>query len=207
MKRVLAAIALAILTTSADRLDAQAIPAPPVQGASAPDPSEIVGEPSGKRLTGDALELETKRVSALLRCPVCQGLSVFDSPAEMARNMKIEVRDLLARGYTGEQILKYFETSYGEFVRLQPPLRGVNWLVWISPFVALLLGGWIMLVRLRSRPNTSTASDESLASSQLLDESLAPYLASVRRMAYDNPDDSKMSAAPNPGPVTMGDQK
>jgi len=206
VKVVLAAMAVTLLTTFADRVDAQAIPAPPVQGASAPDPSEIVGEPSGKRLTGEALELETKRVSSLLRCPVCQGLSVFDSPAEMARNMKIEVRDLLARGYTGEQIMKYFETSYGEFVRLQPPLRGVNWLVWISPLIALLVGGWIMLVRLRSRPKASVRSDESLESSEPVDESLAPYLASVRRMAYDTPDESKTPLPPNAGPVTGRDQ-
>ena len=51
------------------------------------------------------------------------------------------MRELLAAGYDEEQILAYFERSYGEFVRLEPPLRGVNWLVWIAPVVGLLLGG------------------------------------------------------------------
>ena len=63
----------------------------------------------------------------------------------MATNMKAQVRELLAAGYDEEQILAYFERSYGEFVRLEPPLRGVNWLVWLAPPLALL--GGLVLVR------------------------------------------------------------
>ncbi|MFL5389578.1 MAG: cytochrome c-type biogenesis protein CcmH, partial [Myxococcales bacterium] len=83
-----------------------------------------MGRPAGTPLAGSQLDARTEEVAGLLRCPVCQGLSVADSPATMARNMKLEVRDKLAAGYDQEQILADFERSYGEFVRLRPPLRG-----------------------------------------------------------------------------------
>ena len=69
-------------------------------------------------MSGSALDAKTAEVSALLRCPVCQGMSIADSPSEMAVNMKHQVRALLERGYTQDQILDYFERSYGQFVRL-----------------------------------------------------------------------------------------
>ena len=95
---------------------------------------QVVGAPRGAALAGAALEARTKEVAALLRCPVCQGLSVADSPVHHGRRTCArQVRDLVAAGYDQEQILAYFERSYGEFVRLAPPLRGVNWLVWLAP--------------------------------------------------------------------------
>ena len=113
------------------------------------DPAFLVGAPKGQPLAGAALDARTEEVGGLLRCPVCQGLSVADSPATMASNMKAEVRNLLAAGYTEEQVLAYFERSYGEFVRLQPQLRGVNWLVWLGPVAVLLAGGATVLLALR----------------------------------------------------------
>src|SRR6185295_5186397 len=86
----------------------------------------------------------------LLRCPVCQGLSVADSPSTMASNMRAQVRELLAAGYDQDQVLAYYERSYGEFVRLQPSLHGVNWLVWLAPVAGLLLGGAVIAWALRA---------------------------------------------------------
>ena len=63
------------------------------------DPAFVVGAPKGPPLAGTALDARTEEVGALLRCPVCQGLSVADSPATMASNMKAQVRELLAAGY------------------------------------------------------------------------------------------------------------
>src|SRR6476659_9779099 len=92
---------------------------------STPGAEAVVGRPSGPPLSGAALDEKTKEVASLLRCPVCQGMSIYDSPAPMAVNMKHQTQDLLARGYDKDQILRYFESSYGEFVRLDPPFRGV----------------------------------------------------------------------------------
>jgi cytochrome c-type biogenesis protein CcmH/NrfF len=91
------------------------------------------------------IERRTQEIAALLRCPVCQGASVADSPSAMAVGMKAEVRDLVAKGQDEEQILRHFEASYGEFVRLRPPLRGINWAVWLAPVLALLVGGLVVV--------------------------------------------------------------
>lgn len=115
------------------------------EAAAQEDPREVVGAPKGAPLTGAALDVRTEEVGGLLRCPVCQGLSIADSPATMATKMKARVRELLAAGYDEEQVLAYFERSYGEFVRLEPARRGINWLVWIAPPLALL--GGLFLVR------------------------------------------------------------
>src|SRR6476619_5120843 len=96
------------------------------------DAEQFVGQPKAAPITEpETLHQRTQEVAALLRCPVCQGLSVADSPSEMAVNMKGQVRELLARGYTQEQILSYFERSYGQLVLLKQKFQGVNTIGWV----------------------------------------------------------------------------
>jgi len=143
------------------------------QQLKVPDAQQFVGPPKGLPLTGAELDRRTADISKLLRCPVCQGLAVADSPAVMALNMKEQVRELLARGYSEEQILSYFEQSYGQFVLLKPKFQGVNALVWLLPVAALILGAAIVLMKVRKLeappPAAAEASDD-------------PYLAQVRKM-------------------------
>jgi len=157
----------------------------------AEDPAQVVGAPRGQRLEGAALATRTKEVAALLRCPVCQGLSVADSPSTMAANMRAQVKELVAAGYDQEQILAYFERSYGEFVRLQPRLRGVNWLVWLAPMLGLLVGAAVIGWALRTprsapaAPPTGAAAAETPGPDTLpTDPNLAPYVLRVRERAY-----------------------
>jgi cytochrome c-type biogenesis protein CcmH len=155
-------------------------------------PAAVVGAPRGTPVGGAALEARTKEIAGLLRCPVCQGLSVADSPATMAMKMKAEVREMVAAGYEQEQILAYFERSYGEFVRLKPPLRGVNWLVWLAPALGLVLGLVAVAWALRSPEETATAGSapSSPATARDIptdDPALEPYLLQVREMAYGWP--------------------
>ncbi len=119
------------------------------QQLEVPDAAQFVGQPQGTPLDGPPLVQRTHEVGSKLRCPVCQGMSISDSPAEMAVNMKGQVRELLARGYTEEQILKYFELSYGQFVLLEPKFEGITAWVWLLPLLALLLGAAILFVKLR----------------------------------------------------------
>jgi cytochrome c-type biogenesis protein CcmH len=114
-----------------------------------PDAATFVGPPQGAPIAGPPLAQRAHEVAGLLRCPVCQGMSVADSPAEMAVNMKAQVQELLARGYTEEQILKYFELSYGQFVLLRPKFEGMNRLVWLLPVGAMLIGIAIVFFKLR----------------------------------------------------------
>ena len=164
-------------------------PALPGQEAPAADPRAIVGAPRGAALSGEALDAQTDETAALLRCPVCQGLSVADSPATMAQNMKVQVRELLAQGYDRAQVLAYFEHSYGEFVRLQPPLRGVNWLVWLGPVLALAAGGFFVTRALSARRTAAPAEPAPLPGPATLpdDPEIARYVRRVRELAYGWP--------------------
>lgn len=189
-RALLACLALlAAATLSAHRPDSLA--------AVEEDPQAVVGPPQGEPLSGSALDARTEEVGALLRCPVCQGLSVTDSPSSMALKMKAQIKEMLAAGYGQTQILAYFESSYGEFVRLEPPLRGVNWLVWLAPLVALVGGAAVVTWALRRmRPRAKTEAPEpSPPGSQDLpgrdtlpdDPTLAAYLLKVRELAYGWP--------------------
>ncbi len=166
-------------------------PAAPQEAPPGPDPSQVIGAPRGAALSGDALTARTEEVAGVLRCPVCQGLSVADSPATMAVSMKAQVKDLLAQGYDQEQILAYFENSYGEFVRLEPPLRGVNWLVWLGPLIALAAGFGVLAWTLRARRSSGAGeAAEPLPSPGTLpdDPELARHVRRVRELAYGWPD-------------------
>jgi cytochrome c-type biogenesis protein CcmH len=149
---------------------------------------------------GDAaLDARTKEVADLLRCPVCQGLSVADSPATMAIKMKAEVREMVAAGYDRDQILAYFERSYGEFVRLKPPLRGVNWLVWLAPALGLVLGVFVVAWALRSPAREAEESTAVPVDADALpeDPSLAPYVLKVRELAYGWPSGIRPKGEPS----------
>jgi cytochrome c-type biogenesis protein CcmH len=140
-----------------------------------PDAAQFVGEPKGIPLSGPRLEEQTMVISHELRCPVCQGLAIGDSPSIMASNMKAQVRELLERGYTEEQILSYFEKSYGQFVLLKPKFQGVNALVWILP-IAVLAIGFVLVV---SKAKKLELAPAAAAPEEPIDD---PYLARVREM-------------------------
>ena len=145
------------------------------QESKVPDAAQFVGPPQGTAVSGPMLDQRTQEVASLLRCPVCQGLSIADSPSEMAINMKGQVRELLSRGYTQEQILKYFELSYGQFVLLKPKFQGVNALVWILPVLALVIGAVIVFTKMKKleqAPKTQAGPETEVD----------PYIARVREL-------------------------
>lgn len=148
---------------------------------------QMLGPPRGTALQGDALRAATEETAALLRCPVCQGLSVADSPTGLAQAMKTQVGELLAGGYDREQVMAYFEASYGEFVRLEPARRGVNWLVWIAPVAGLLLGA-VVVARALRRPAAEAAPPAAHVAPVAMEPALEPYLRRVREAAYGWPD-------------------
>jgi cytochrome c-type biogenesis protein CcmH len=91
----------------------------------------------------------------------------------MAVNMKGQVRELLARGYTEEQILEYFEKSYGQFVLLKPK----STMIWILPLIALVLGAAVVFFKFKKlRQAPATAPETTPAAAAVED----PYLARVR---------------------------
>jgi len=86
------------------------------------------------------LETLVREIAQQLRCPVCQGLSVSDSPSELAHEMRAVVREQLQQGKTRQEILDYFVQRYGEWILLAPPKRGFNLVIWLLPFALLPVG-------------------------------------------------------------------
>src|SRR5690349_20012981 len=86
------------------------------------------------------LEDQTRAIATELRCVVCQNLSVADSPSEMAQQMRTIVREQLQAGKSPEQIKDFFVSKYGEWVLLKPKTTGFSALLWILPYVVLVLG-------------------------------------------------------------------
>lgn len=96
-----------------------------------------------------ALDRATREVASQLRCPVCQGLSIEDSPSELAQSMRAVVRDQLAEGRTTEEIKAYFVAGYGEWVLLQPKATGFNIAVYALPIALVLAGAGLVFVLAR----------------------------------------------------------
>ena len=104
-----------------------------------------------------ALEARTTAVAATLRCPVCQGESIQDSPAELAQQMRAVVRDRLRAGESPEQIKAYFVSKYGEWILLEPRMTGLNILLYALP-VVLVIGGIALVVVLVRKWTTPEAT-------------------------------------------------
>ncbi len=105
----------------------------------------------------------TRAIAKGLRCPVCQGLSVADSNADSARAMFDRVGELVAQGYSEEQILDYFTDRYGDWVRLEPEAEGLNLLIFVLPAALLVLGGLFLASRSRVAPEPAPAAPEPTA--------------------------------------------
>ena len=96
-------------------------------------------------------ELE-KRVMVIaqeLRCLVCQNQTIADSNAELAIDLKNQVREKLAQGLSERAVIDYMVQRYGDFVLYRPPVKGSTWLLWFGPFILLLGATVVLILKLR----------------------------------------------------------
>lgn len=117
-------------------------------------------------------ERQAQRIGMKVGCPICSGESVAQSQNEISRQMMNEIRTGLRTGQSEAQILGRFEAAYGERILLEPPRRGVYWLLWTLPLAALGLGGaaWLRYLRRASRPVADLSAEDDARIQALLGE-------------------------------------
>jgi len=105
------------------------------------------------QLENPQLQARFETIAKDLRCLVCQNESIADSNAQLAGDLRRQVREMLVAGKSDDEIFKFMTDRYGEFVRFNPPLEPKTLLIWGAPFIALLLGVAVIyrVVRQRSR--------------------------------------------------------
>lgn len=111
--------------------------------ANAVEPDEILADPT--------LEARAREVGKELRCVVCQNQSIDDSNAELARDMRVLVRERIQAGDSNDQVIAYMVDRYGDFVLLDPPFKASTYVLWIGPGVIAVLGVFGVLAFFRRR--------------------------------------------------------
>lgn len=105
-----------------------------------------------------ALEQRVMRLSSELRCLVCQNETLADSRADLALDLRNQVREQMRAGKTDEEIKVWLTQRYGDFVLYRPPMKSITWLLWFGPFVLLAVaGGAFVWYSRRRRVRTEAA--------------------------------------------------
>lgn len=108
-----------------------------------------------------ALELRVNQLASELRCLVCQNQTIADSHAELAVQLKNEVRTQLAQGRSDDEVRDFMVARYGDFVLYRPPVSAATALLWAGPAMLLLIGLGLLVqhIRARQRLDAATASE------------------------------------------------
>jgi cytochrome c-type biogenesis protein CcmH len=113
--------------------------------------------PQGSTVAGmSALDIRLKRLESELRCLVCQNQTLADSNADLADDLRREVRTLALAGKSDDDIKAYLVARYGDFVLYNPPVKPVSWMLWFGPFALLVGGGAVWWVVLHRRWRTAS---------------------------------------------------
>lgn len=123
--------------------------------AFAVNPDEVLDDP--------ALEQRARDLSKGLRCLVCRNESIDESNAELARDLRILLRDRLVAGDSDEEAVRFIVDRYGEYVLLKPKIDGSNWLLWAAGPLMLLLAGGVGLAYLRGRSRAAATTETALS--------------------------------------------
>ena len=126
--------------------------------AAAVDPGEMLADP--------ALEARARDISKDLRCLVCQNQSIDDSDAQLARDLRVLVRERLAAGSSNEEVVDYVVSRYGDFVLLRPPFKLSTYALWIGPAVIFVVGLLAVVVFYRRRAGIAETAPPPLSAEE-----------------------------------------
>lgn len=101
-----------------------------------------------------ALEARVMKVAEILRCLVCQNQTIADSHAELAVDLRQQIREKLIAGMEEKEILDFMVARYGDFVLYNPPVKTTTWVLWFGPFALLVAGLGALVMKLRRRAAT-----------------------------------------------------
>jgi len=121
----------------------------------------------------DALDARLRDLEHTLRCLVCQNQTLADSDAPLAADLRQEIRELAVKGSSDEDIRSYLVARYGDFVLYDPPFKRVTLLLWLGPFVLLVLGALVWWAVLRRRARAAPPAPSAAAAAharELLEE-------------------------------------
>jgi cytochrome c-type biogenesis protein CcmH len=138
--------------------------------------------PQGSTVSGmSAFDVRLQRLEGELRCLVCQNQTLADSNADLADDLRREVRALALAGKSDDDIKAYLVARYGDFVLYSPPVKPVSWMLWFGPFALLIGGGaiWWVVLRRRVRAIGGGATDAD-----------AERAEKARRLLDDKDDDT-----------------
>jgi cytochrome c-type biogenesis protein CcmH len=136
-----------------------------VPSAHAVNPDEVLADP--------ALEKRARELSTHLRCLVCQNQTIDDSDADLARDLRLLVRERLTAGDDDNQVLEYLVARYGEFILLNPRLSVSTYLLWGTPIALILIGGFVLIRSMRKRSKRKVVpltKEEQAALAKILDD-------------------------------------
>lgn len=127
-------------------------------------PDEMLADP--------ALEARARDISRDIRCPVCQGETIDDSNAPIARDLRLIIRERLMAGDSDDAVVDYIVERFGEGVLFNPPARGVNWVLWLAGPALLLAGIAVALTagRRRAVPEAALSPEEEARLKEILKE-------------------------------------
>jgi cytochrome c-type biogenesis protein CcmH len=135
-------------------------------GAWAKDAAPLAEDP--------VIEQRLIAISEEMRCLVCQNESLAGSRADLANDLRRELRELIKQGKTDAEIREFMVSRYGDFVLYRPPVKPTTWFLWAGPFLFMIVGVVVLLVYLRRRNRVvgeaSLTQDEAQRAEALLQE-------------------------------------
>ena len=138
-------------------------------GALTPFVAGKEAQPTGE---DPAVEARLTNLSRELRCLVCQNETLADSRADLAEDLRREIREQIKAGKSDKEIIEFLTTRYGQFILYRPRVTPTTYLLWFGPFVLLLGGLWVLFNYIRQRrdalPDKPLSADERRRAEELL---------------------------------------